>query len=174
MQQQPADTLLADITASAVTPALQLLPQAMDSAIARHLLLAIMLQESEGTARRQFGNGPARSLWQFEPGSKQLGGGVWGVYKHKASRYWLNQLCEARGCPFEPQAIWARIETDDVLAAGLARLLLFTDAKPLPTRGQVDAAWQLYARRTWVPGKPKPEKWPGNYARAARFIWSAA
>ena len=38
----------------------------------------------------------------------------------------------------------------DVLAAGLARLLLWTDPSRLPRLGDADGAWQLYVR-TWRP-----------------------
>ena len=58
----------------------------------------------------------------------------------------------------DPDAIYAALEYDDVLAAGVARLLLWTDPKALPPVGDVDAAWALYLR-TWRPGKPKPDSW---------------
>jgi len=170
----PADSLLDTVTRTAINPALNLLPAAMDSPAARVQMLAVGLQESSFTTRRQAGNGPARSLWQFEEGSQAKGGGIWGVYQHDASRFWLKQLCDARNCPFVPGSIYARIETDDVLAAGLARLLIFTDAAPLPALGEVAAAWDLYAKRTWVPGKPRPVDWPSNYARALHFVRGGA
>lgn len=164
------DALLAGVTRAAITPALQLLPAALDTPQARVMLLAIGLQESQLTHRRQLGGGPARGLWQFERGSQARGGGVWGVVLHDASRYWLAQLCAARGCLFTADAIYARIEQDDVLAAGLARLLLFCDRAPLPALGATSAAWQLYAKRTWCPGRPRPDEWPENYRRALAFV----
>jgi len=166
----PADSLLDTVTLTAINPALKLLPIAMDSPAARVQLLATGLQESSFTTRRQAGNGPARSLWQFEQGSQTNGGGIWGVYLHDSSRYWLKQLCDARSCPFVPASIYSSIETDDVLAAGLARLLIFADRGPLPALGDANAAWDLYAKRTWLPGKPRPADWPGNYVRALRFV----
>src|SRR5687768_17022204 len=105
----------------------------MDSPEARVMLLAIGLQESrfmyrfQKLAGRPYEKGPARSYWQFERGSHLSGGGVWGVVLHDASRFWLSHLCAKRNVPFDAAAIWGAIETDDVLAAGLARLLLFTD-----------------------------------------------
>ncbi|WP_175716568.1 hypothetical protein [Burkholderia anthina] len=169
-----ADSLLQSVTTTAINPALKLLPSKMDSAAARLLLLAIGLQESGLTARRQFGNGPAHGLWQFELGSQARGGGVWGVFLHDSSREYLRQLCDARSCAFTPASIYSVIEIDDVLAAGLARLLLFTDRAALPAVGDVGGAWTLYSRRTWVPGKPHPDKWPDNYARAMRFVQRGA
>lgn len=48
-------------------------------------------------------------------------------------------------------AIWSAIERNDVLAAGLARLLLYTDPRPLPALGDAESVWALYLR-TWRPG----------------------
>ncbi len=168
------DPLLQSVTTTAINPALQFLPPVMDSAAARVLLLAIGLQESGLQSRRQLGNGPARSLWQFELGSQLRGGGIWGVFLHDSSRGLLQQLCDARHCAFTPSSIYSAIEIDDVLAAGLARLLIFTDRAPLPALGDVDGAWVLYSQRTWVPGKPRPADWPNNYARAMRFVQGVA
>lgn len=139
--------------------ALPLLPTRMDSPRARVLLLAIAGQESGLATRRQYGNGPARGLWQFERGTAATRGGVWGVFLHPASREHLRALCEARGVVHDPYAIWQALETDDILAACVARLLLFTDAAPLPDVDDVEGAWTLYARRTWKPGKPHRETW---------------
>lgn len=152
-----------EITRLAISPALQILPAAMDSPEARVMLLAIGMQESRLEHRRQLGNGPARGLWQFERG------GVRGVFNHEASRYWLDRLCSARGVLFNVDHIYPAIERDDVLAAGLARLLLFTDPARLPDVRDVDAAWALYAR-TWRPGKPHPETWPRFHAQASAYV----
>ncbi len=156
---------LRDVIGSAIEPALALLPQGMDSLQARVMLLAIGLQESQFLYRKQMGNGPARGFWQFEEGTRASRGGVYGVYLHDASRFWLDRLCRARGVPFAPREIWSALETDDVLAAGVARLLLFTDPRRLPAIHDTNGAWDLYAR-TWRPGKPHPTKWPDNHRRA--------
>lgn len=158
-----------EVTRLAISPALQILPAAMDSPEARVMLLAIGMQESRLEHRRQLGNGPARGLWQFERGTKASRGGVWGVFLHDASRYWLDKLCAARGVAFHPEHIYPALERDDVLAAGLARLLLFTDPARLPAVRDVDAAWALYAR-TWRPGKPHPETWPKFHAHARAYV----
>ncbi|MEH3087733.1 MAG: hypothetical protein PGN26_14635 [Xylophilus ampelinus] len=158
---------LYEVHTSIIRPALRLLPGRLDVPAARILLLAIGLQESRFLYRRQHGDGPARSFWQFERGTQLSKGGVWGVYLHPASRDMLQALCTARGCSCDPQRIWERIEIDDVLAAGVARLLLWTDAAPLPSVDDQAGAWRMYAERTWRPGKPHPETWPA-YWRAAR------
>lgn len=155
--------LLQLITTEAINPALALLPAAMDSPRARVMLLATGLQESRLLHRRQIG-GPARGLWQFEQG-----GGVFGAMRHEASRDHLRRLCEARGVAFDGRTIWQTLEHDDVLAAGLARLLYWTDARPLPTEDDAGGAWDLYMR-TWRPGKPHRQTWPQMHRQAADFV----
>lgn len=149
---------------TAIYQGLALLPAAMDSEPALVMLLAIGLQESGLTARVQIvdggGQGPARGLWQFE-----RRGGCAGVLRHNASRYWMHSVCDARGVKPTPTALWAALATDDVLAAAAARLLLFTDPRRLPEPGEAADAWALYLR-VWRPGKPHPNRWPANYARA--------
>lgn len=158
----------------AVSKALFMLPPAMTSREARVMLYAIGLQESRFEDRRQVIKkdgrlqpiGPAKSLWQME-----RGGGCVGVVTHAASRFWMHHVCMARGVKFNSTALWKAIETDDVLAAAAARLLLFTDPKRLPEVGDEQGAWNLY-KRVWRPGALKRDyaglrkKWTGNYAEA--------
>lgn len=152
---------LSEIIAKAINPAHELLPAKMDSVQARVMMLTTGLQESRFEHRRQMGNGPARSFWQFE-----RGGGVKGVMTHAASRDHMQALCVTRRVPFTAQAIWEAIEFDDVLAAGATRLLYWTDPGKLPAVTDAAASWALYLR-TWRPGKPHPETWPA-YHRTAR------
>lgn len=161
---------------TAITPAFQLLPSRMNSPEAALILIAIALQETRLEDRWQVIDrkrpslkGPARSLLQFERGTKKSRGGVCGVMLHPASRYWLHGLCEARRCPFTAWAIWRAIETDDVLTAGLGRLLVFTDPERLPPITDATGAYRLYLR-CWEPGKRRPEDWPGNHQTAYEFI----
>lgn len=128
----------------------------LDSLPARALLIAIALQES-GLATRQQMHGPAHGLWQFEAA------GVSGVLRHHASADRANALCRWRNV--EIPAVYYTLLSDDVLAAGIARLLLWTDPAPLPALGDVAAAWDYY-ERNWRPGKPRPEAWHYNYAIA--------
>lgn len=143
---------LSDALKSSVLPALSMLPKPMDSSAACVMLLSIGLQESGFKFRRQMGNGPALGFWQFEKG-----GGVRGVLTHDATWHHAMRLCAASGVKAAPAPVWNAMERDDVLAAGFARLLLWSDPKPLPSTS--DAAWALYLR-TWRPGKPHPETWP--------------
>lgn len=169
---------LDEITRTGIDPALQLLPAAMDSPRARVQVLANGLQESGFEARRQLITvrnpstgarelkplGPATSYWQME-----RGGGVLGVLTHRGSKFYAQNVCKARGVDPTSPAVWAAIEHDDVLAAAFARLLLWTDPLRLPALGDVQGAWNLYAR-TWRPGKPHPEDWPGNYRQALDYV----
>ena len=157
MQPVPAAATIA------VSGALSLLPAAMSSPQALAMLYAIGMQESRFLYRRQMGDGPARGFWQME-----RGGGVLGVVTHPSSRYWMASLCAARGVSFAVQSVYDALETDDVLAAGAARLLLFTDPRPLPDLGDLAGSWNLYAR-VWRPGQPKRATWLDCYA-AARYV----
>ena len=154
----------------AVDDGLALLPRQMDTPRARVMLMAMGLQESRFEHRRQLvGNppkptGPAKGWWQFEQG-----GGCKGVVTHEASRFWMHHVCQIRGVAFDPAAIWNALETDDVLAAAAARLLLFTDPRALPSIGDSEGAWQTYLR-IWRPGKPHPQTWPEMYRRAREAV----
>lgn len=147
----------------ALEPALSLLPAAMDTPPARALVLAICLQESRLLYRRQI-RGPARGFAQFE-----LGGGVTGVLTHSATRPLIERvLAELRYVP-AASACYDAIEHHDVLACVFARLLLWTDAAPLPARDQADVGWDIYLR-TWRPGRPHPDTWSGHFACAWAIV----
>lgn len=122
------------------------------------LMLAIGLHESGFKTRRQYGNGPAKGLWQFE-----RGGGCAAVLTHPASRSYMEHACAEHGIDATPAGLWNALEFDDLLAAKAARMLLWTDPQPIPTTA--DAAWAYYVRN-WRPGKPRPQTWASNYAKA--------
>lgn len=129
-------------------------------------MLAMGLQESRLIHRRQLvgnppkPNGAAAGLWQFE-----VGGGVRGVLRHPSSKAKALKLCQSRGVAAEENAVWQALQTDDILAAGFARLLLWTDPKPLPAFGKPQAAWDYYVRN-WRPGKPHRDTWDTFYHQA--------
>jgi hypothetical protein len=165
--------LLDAILRSAINPALSLLPAKMDSDAARVMLLAIGLQESRLKYRFQkvtadpYAKGPARGLWQFE-----RGGGVFGVMNHRHTQELAKSLCKSRGQVFDSVLIHARLEFDDVLAAGFARLLLYADPKPLPgVDASHDEAWDCYVRN-WRPGKPHRDTWDEFHAQARAQVIS--
>ena len=173
-------TDLKSIIQNAITPALAII-DITQSQQATVQLLAIGLQESRFIDRRQLVGsppkpvGPAKSFWQAELG----GGMVHGVRTHAQSRDKAALLYAARGVAPNDRAIWDAIENDDVLAAGLARLLLWTDPKRLPALGDVDGAFQLYLR-TWRPGAWERgttaqkmnlrAKWERNYYEALKAV----
>ncbi|HWK54917.1 MAG TPA: hypothetical protein VNR18_11140 [Hyphomicrobiales bacterium] len=168
---------LKTVTLTAIDPALTLLQAKMDTPEARIMLLAIGLQESRFEHRRQLvgnpprPNGPAKSFWQAEEG----GGMVRGVRQHAATSGAAARLYQARDVPARDVDIWNAIEHDDVLAAGLARLLLWSDPMRLPAVRDEEGAWALYLR-TWRPGAyargttdQRAElraKWAKNYTSA--------
>jgi hypothetical protein len=157
-------TPLDDIVREAILPALAMLPAKMDTPQARVMLLAIGMQESRFEHRLQQG-GPARGFWQFEKG-----GGVKGVMTHAQCDQYAQGVCSARGVPFERTAIYLALAKDDVLAAALARLLLWSDPRPLPARTDPQGGWDLYAR-VWRPGKPHRETWDAFYNRAVKQVY---
>ena len=165
MQPLTAAQRCAAIIEYAINPAMALLPPKMTSDKATVMLLAIGLQESRLTHRKQIG-GPAKSFLQFESG-----GGVKGVMTHSASSSSAKILCQALAVPFDRAAIFQAMEFNDVLAFGLGRLLLYTDPKALPEIGDTQASWDLY-QRVWRPGRPHPETWAELYAVACKVVTS--
>lgn len=144
-----------------IPAAFALLPPEMGSQKAAAMLIAIGLQESGLLVRRQYGDGPARGFFQFERA------GVQGVLTHPASSATMRRVLTVLRYEHSVTVadIHAAIEHNDVLAACLARCLLWTSNLPLggPTDGP--AAWRLY-KATWRPGKPRPDSWSDNYTGA--------
>lgn len=145
---------------SSIDEALALLPAKMDSNYARVQLAAIGYQETKYLTRVQYGGGPARGYWQMEET-----GGVHGVMNFKSDGGKIaalaRQVCHARGVPFVRKTVWEAMAADDVLAAAFARLLMYTDAYPVPVN--LHDGWAMYLR-TWRPGKPHPKEWPASWA----------
>jgi hypothetical protein len=155
------------VLTGALKPALAYLPAKMATTAGMVMTLAIGEQESKYRTRQQYGNGPAHGFWQNEKG-----GGVKGVLTHPASRDLAATLCAIRQVEATPDAVWVAMLEDDILAAGLARLLLWTDALALPRLGDAEGAWITYTR-VWRPGKPRPEEWIDSYAKAYAAVGQA-
>lgn len=145
-------------TLETIDRALSYLPPQMSSLRARAMLLAIGMQESRLVHRKQIG-GPARGLWQFERG------GVAGVLRHPATQAHAATLCWRCGNAGTTAAVYHQLEHDDVLAAGFARLLLWTLPGALPVRGQAEEGWRQYIA-AWRPGKPHRHTWDEFYEEA--------
>lgn len=146
-----------------IVPALQDLGDGMDSPPARVQMLGMSMQESGLKYRHQVG-GPAHGLWQFE-----AGGGVKGVLTNGASQRRARALCERRGVAPTIAAVFAAIEHDDLLAAGFARLLLWTLPTALPALGDEQEAWDQYIE-AWRPGRPHRDRWAKNYPLALKTV----
>jgi hypothetical protein len=152
--------------ANIIGPALRILPPMMDSDAARAMLLAIGMQESRLTHRKQIG-GPAMGLWQFE-----RGGGVAGVLWHPRTSHWAKGVCWRLGNAGTVDSVYHQLASDDVLAACFARLLLWTLPGALPTRDDVDGAWDQYTA-AWRPGKPHRHTWDDFYREAWEVVCDA-
>lgn len=151
-------------------PGLSLLPQDMDTPEARAFLLAIGLQESKLTYRRQI-RGPARSYLMFERT------GVAGVLRHPASRDHAADVLRRldygallrQPMADRSKAVLAVLEHHDPLAIVFARLLIKTLPAPLPTREESGGAWSQYLD-AWQPGKPRELDWAANFWDAWRVV----
>lgn len=159
---------------NAISVGLKHLPASMDTPSARAMLYAIALQESAGIHRWQIVNpshpermGPARGFWQFE-----LGGGVLGVLTHVSSKPHAKNLCEHYMLNPVAYQVYALLHRPayDGLAAGFARLLLWTDAQalPEPELDQTDTAWDYYLR-VWRPGKPHRSTWDECFRQGVEY-----
>lgn len=158
-----------DAYMSAIWPAFNLLNRLVPkinwaTPEANLMLHAIGMQETGFLTRIQYGNGPARSFWQFEEG-----GGVKGVLNHYVVGKYCKLVCDYFGIPHDKHAIWKAMETNDVLGACMARLLLYSSPKALPKLGEQQKAWDMY-EDIWRPGKPHPDKWTANYAAALKEV----
>lgn len=148
---------------NAIDPALSLLAGIgiVSDVRARVLIMAIAGQESAWVERRQIG-GPARGFWQFEKG-----GGVAGLFRVAPDA--LKAVCAELLIPFNAADVFEAMAWNDVLAASMARLLLWSDPLPLPDFGDVHAGWNCY-ERNWRPGAPHPDVWPGRYGTAVGLV----
>lgn len=141
----------------------EVLPGKFASRQADAMLLVIGLQESRFLHRKQIG-GPATSFWQFE-----RGGGVAGVLRFSTTAKHAQAVCVIRGVAGTSQAVHSAMLTDDLLGCAFARMLLYTDHRPLPKIGDVSGAWDYYIRN-WRPGKPHRQTWDALYAQALEAL----
>jgi hypothetical protein len=171
MSERPAARASAWFAACA-EPGLHLLARlggpAAENPRADQLLLTIALQESGLVHRVQRlasgAPGPARGWWQFE----RLGG-VAGVLGHPASATVARRLCERLYVPASAADVWRCLEGHDALAAGFARLLLWTDPHALPQTRDAAGGWDYYLR-LWRPGTPHPATWGRHWETAAAAL----
>lgn len=150
------------VRSSIVEPAMLILPTGMNTPKARVMLGAIGLQESKFMHTAQVG-GPAQGYWQFEQG------GVKGVLTHPASVHYAQAVCARFDVEPNVLAVYHALAANEVLACVFARLLLFTDKRPLPEIEDVTGSWAYYVAN-WRPGKPHVDTWNGNHAQAVSVM----
>lgn len=155
----------------------ELLPEYIDrrvmSAPAQAMILAIGMQETEFNHRAQVTNiaikwwqdltSPAAGFLQFE----RIG--IRGVLEHPSTAAQAKILLDWLGYPDDVNTIWRAMRHNDLLCLAFGRLALWRHPAPLPEQGEVDEAWQQYLD-LWSPGKPHPDKWADNYARAWEIV----
>lgn len=154
---------LVDVVEDVLNPMFQGLPTKYTSDKAKVMLLAIGLQESRFIYRKQV-DGPAKGFWQFESG-----GGVRGVMTHPSTKVLCEEVCNRHNIPFYVKNVYDALEHDDVLAATLARLLLWSDYRTIPAIGNADMAWECYLRN-WRPGRPHRHTWNRFYEQAVNQL----
>lgn len=153
---------------TAIIPAFSELESAgiKDSFEARRMLLAMALQESGLKHRRQVvggsESGPAVSFWQFE-----RGGGCRGVLNHPATKQKAIKFCHDYRIEPSESGLWEAMRYQDIVAAAMARLLLYTLPNPLPQTAE--QGWSQYVE-AWRPGKPHPDKWAGHWETAEQTV----
>ena len=140
---------------------LQMLPETMQTNAARAFLIAIGLQESRFTHRRQI-KGPARGFWQFEKPTLGL------MLKHERLGPCLRDLCKRMQYSPDEDTLYTAIEHNDALAVCIARLLLWTVPRAMPGPADAKESWEQYLW-AWKPGKPKPDTWNGFWEQAWRM-----
>lgn len=153
---------------TAIDPAHALLEQLVDipaTPQARLLSLAIAGQESAWIDRRQLG-GPARGFWQFEGGPMSATAEMFRRFSPA-----IQKVCGQFAIPCDVKTVFEAIAWHDVLAASMARLLLWSDAQLLPELGDLQGSWNYY-QRNWKPGAPRPDDWPGRYGTAMGLVQS--
>lgn len=171
----------------AITPALALLPERMDTPDARRMLICIALQESALKYRQQVlrhgrrwweWRGPARGWPQFEPA------GLRGVLTHPASRGYAAHVLTTLGydSPAALMPAWLTsaheaLKHNDTLAMAMARLLLWTLPQAMATEVEGGLAQYLNAWRpgAWSRGTQAQrlalrEKWGRNWQFAQEAI----
>ena len=173
----------------AIAPALTLLPPKMASPEAIRMLVALAHQESGLKYRQQVlrrsrqwweWRGPARGWWQFESI------GLRGVLEHRASRLYAHSVAATLGYELPPGympawlgSLHESLKHNDVLAAAIARLLLWTLPRRLPESeegglGQWVDAWRPGA--WWRGDGPKRDRlrarWTESWAVGTRVMES--
>lgn len=149
---------------SVIIPALHELPTKMFSLPAITQLLVTGAQESGYMTRLQLGNGPAHGLWQTELN------GVSAVLKNpKSHGYLVGYLQSQTSIVVSAPNIYQLIQTDDITACVVSRLMYWCDVRPLPKFDDEEASWQYYLNN-WRPGKPDRARWAHWYPLVIKYL----
>lgn len=157
-----------------IDPALRLVESRYRTDEARAMLIAVALQESKITDRRQVLDagkrwwesrpGKANGLWMFE-----RGGAVYGVLTHPAAQRFIVPVLLKLEYPADSEIVHDALIHNDVLACLMARALLVTLPAQLPGRDDPAEGWRQYIE-AWRPGQPHEKTWSTHYATAWRTV----
>lgn len=132
--------------------------------------LAVAFQETNVDERIQIGDDGkplprvARSWWQFE-----RMGGVAELIAHRRAGPLLKVICDRLDIPFDRDTLHEAMAWNDLLAAVMARLLLWVDPDAIPDEHDTASSYAYYDRR-WRPGAKRPEDWPKSVAKAVAVV----
>jgi|ERR1700722_13219251 len=153
------DVFNSTILAPALTWFAGLVPSVPVEATARVLLLAIAGQESGWQDVQQGGGGPGMGPWQFETET------CLEILNNAATKDAALAVCKALEVVPSEVGVYRQLLAQPNLACAFARLDLWANPRPLPAVGDHHDAW-VYYLATWRPGRPGPDRWPGNYQAA--------
>jgi hypothetical protein len=151
-----------------IPAAFSILPVQMDSIAAKAMLIAIGLQESKLTHRRQV-EGPAKGLWQNEPNS------IIALRTNSRTKAHVENVLSSLmySTKLDAHQIYDICEHNDILSCSLARLLLWAIPTHLPAPGDFDQSWGQYLA-AWNPGQPNRARWNLSYTMAWQEIQGAS
>jgi hypothetical protein len=136
-------------------------------AAARLIELAFSGQETQWQNIQQFGGGPGRGPFQFEPPTCGL------ILDNPVSAAMAKKICAAAGVAATEAAVYGALLTHPIqIAVPFARLDTLCDPRALPPYSDVQAGWICYDRE-WRPGRARPLFWASVYAQslAADQAW---
>lgn len=147
-----------DFLINVIRPALKSLPEKMRGEEAEIQLLFTALQESELKNRKQMGNGPARSFFQFEKIA------IKEVLQNPKTADIARRRCADDFVSSSEVYDYFGLPAGDILSAIFARLNYWLSPLPMPHPGPraIDDACGMYLL-TWRPGKPQPATFSRNY-----------
>ena len=139
--------------------AMALLPAHLTCAESKAMLIAIAMQSSQFSFRREL-MGHDRSFWALGAQTH-----IKVVAEHELTRGPIAAVCDALCYDTSVFSAYMAVEHNDILACAYARLLLSLVPGKLPSRDQPQLGWDQYLA-VWRPSHPRPEPWPVHFRRA--------